>query len=118
MARVLVVDDEPDTVDTFLALLTAWGHETRKAYDGESVLQQALTFVPDVVLLDLGLPRMDGYEVARRLRKYNVLSDMKIVAVTGKSSEADKHKCMDAGFNQHFAKPVNHEALKLLLDGL
>src|SRR5688572_32720677 len=101
MARVLIVDDDQDTTDSFAEMLKLWGHETRKAYDGESVLQQALAFQPHVVLLDIGLPKIDGYEVARRLRQYQQLTGMKIVAVTGRITEADVQKCMDAGFDEH-----------------
>src|SRR4029079_2932096 len=89
MARVLIVDDNHDTADSYAVLISLWGHETRKAYDGESVLQQALAFLPNVVLLDIGLPKLDGYDVARKLRQYQSLLGLKIVAITGRVTPTD-----------------------------
>jgi CheY-like chemotaxis protein len=118
MARILIVDDDYDTAYSYALLLREWGHETLRAYDGESVLQQALAFEPHVVLLDIGLPKMDGYEVARRLRKYQNLFGVKIAAVTGRAIDADEQKWKDAGFDQFFTKPIEPERMKAFLDSI
>lgn len=117
-ARVLIVDDNQDTTDSLATILKRWGHETRKAYDGESALQQALAFVPNVVLLDIGLPNIDGYEVAGKLRQYKKLARTRIVAITGQVATTDLQKCIDAGFDDHFAKPIDTNRLKSYLDEL
>jgi CheY-like chemotaxis protein len=116
MARILVVDDNRDTADSFAVLLKLWGHETRRAYDGESVLQQALAFLPQVILLDIGLPKMDGYEVAKRLRQFQQLAGVRIAAITGHVTAADVQKCKDFGFDWHFSKPIDTEALRSYLE--
>jgi DNA-binding response OmpR family regulator len=115
MARVLIVDDDYDTAFSYAILLREWGHETRRAYDGESVLQQALAFHPHAILLDIGLPKIDGYEVARRLRRYQHLVAVKIAAVTGRDTDADEQKWKDAGFDEFFTKPMVPERMKVFL---
>ncbi len=115
MARVLIVDDNRDTADSYAVLVSLWGYETRKAYDGESVLQQALAFQPHVVMLDIGLPKLDGYDVARRLRQYQSLVGLKIVAVTGHAGPEHAQERKDAGFDEHFAKPIDNELLRAYL---
>ena len=115
MARILIVDDDYDTAYSYALLLREWGHETRRAYDGESVLQQALAFQPHAILLDIGLPKMDGYEVARRLRKFQQLVGVKIAAVTGRATDADEQKWKEAGFDQFFTKPIVAERMKAFL---
>jgi CheY-like chemotaxis protein len=116
MTRVLIVDDDHDTADSYAVLITLWGHETRKAYDGESVLQQALAFQPHVVMLDIGLPKLDGYDVARKLRQYQLLVGTKIVAVTGRATATDQQRAQEAGFDEFFAKPITSEVLKSYLE--
>ena len=111
MTRVLIVDDNRDTADTLSVLLQIWGHETRKAYDSESVIQHALAFQPEVVLLDLGLPRLDGFAVARKLREYQKLVSVRIAAITGYTAASDVRKCQDAGFDEYFAKPIVSDRL-------
>ena len=115
MTRVLIVDDNRDSADTLSVLLQIWGHETRKAYDGESVVQHALAFEPEVVLLDLGLPRLDGFGVARKIREFQKLMTVKIAAVTGFTTTSDIAKCRDAGFDEHFAKPIASDRLHAYL---
>ena len=115
MARVLIVDDNHDTVNSLAVLIHLWGHETRKAYDGESVLQQALAFHPHVVLLDIGLPGLDGYDVAKKLRQYQALVGLKIAAVTGRVTPNDIQQAKEAGFDEHFPKPVDFQTLKSYL---
>ena len=118
MARILIVDDDYDTAYSYAMLLREWGHETLRAYDGEAVLQQALAFAPHVVLLDIGLPRMNGYEVARRLRQYKQLVEVKIAAVTGRAIEADEQKWREAGINEFFSKPIVPARMKAFLESI
>jgi CheY-like chemotaxis protein len=115
MARILIVDDDYDTACSYAFLLSKWGHETRRAYDGETVLQQALAFEPDFILLDIGLPKMDGYEVARRVRQYLHLVDVKIAAVTGREIDAEEEKWKEAGLNEFFTKPIVPERIQAFL---
>jgi CheY-like chemotaxis protein len=112
LARVLIVDDNRDTADSYAVLLRLWGHETRVAYNGESVLDQALGFIPHVAMLDLGLPDVNGYEVAKKLREYVVLREIKIIAVTGSVGVEAFQKCIDSGFDNHFGKPIDTGLLK------
>ena len=87
--RVLVVDDLCDAADSLALLLEIWGHRSAVAYTGESTLEVAMTFRPDVVLLDIGLPGMGGYEVARRLRQLPGLARCRLMALTGNDNEDD-----------------------------
>jgi CheY-like chemotaxis protein len=113
--RVLVVDDNHDGADSLLLLLQAYGLEPRVAYDGKSGLRLAREFRPDVVLLDLGMPRLDGYEVARRLRRDEGLHDALLVALTGYGSEEDRRLSAEAGFDLHLLKPADLGQLQRLL---
>lgn len=113
--RVLVVDDNADAAAMLELLLEAAGHDYRTAYDGPSAIQAALDYRPDVVLLDIGLPELDGFEVARRLRQQHALSNIVLVALTGYGQESDHLRSLDAGFDHHLVKPVNFEKIKQLL---
>jgi CheY-like chemotaxis protein len=113
--RVLVVDDNHDGADSLLLVLQAYGHEARAAYDGESGLKLAREFRPDVVLLDLGMPGLDGYEVARRLRHDEGLHDALLVAVTGWGEEEARRRSAEAGFDLHLLKPADLGQLQRLL---
>jgi CheY-like chemotaxis protein len=104
--RVLIVDDNNDAAATMEILLRSLGHETRVVHTGIEALDVAPEFKPDVVLLDIGLPGLDGYEVARRLRELKTGRSFQIVAVTGWGQEADKRKSEEAGFDVHLVKPV------------
>jgi PAS domain S-box-containing protein len=115
--RVLVVDDNSDAASALEALLRSLGHETRVAYDGLQALRLAREFLPDVVLLDIGMPGLDGYEVARRLRALKSQSKVKIVAVTGWGQEADRQRSKEAGFDVHLVKPVDANDLARVLSG-
>jgi PAS domain S-box-containing protein len=108
--RVLVVDDNRDAADTTAILLRRAGHEVRVAYDGPAGLGAALAWRPDVVVLDLGLPEMDGYEVARRIRSEGV-NGMRLVAVSGYGQEIDRRRSREAGFDAHLVKPVEPSRL-------
>ena len=115
MTRVLVVDDNHDAADSLAMLVAFWGHEVRKAYDAESVLQQALAFDPHVLLLDIGLPRRDGFAVASRLRQFRYLANLKIAAVTGLPAvRIEEHP--EARIERHFSKPIDHDLLQEYLD--
>jgi CheY-like chemotaxis protein/two-component sensor histidine kinase len=115
--RVLVVDDNADTAESLALLLRVKGHEVRTAHDGATALQDAGAFQPEVVLLDLGLPRMDGYEVARRLRAQVGLRKALLVALTGYGQEEDRRRAEEAGFDAHLTKPADPTALQRLLAG-
>jgi PAS domain S-box-containing protein len=115
--RILVVDDNVDLVHSMADLLSHFGYEVSAAYDGVSAIEVARLHHPDVVLLDIGLPGMDGYEVARRLRCEENSQEAMIIAITGYGQEEDSRKSRDAGFNHHLVKPVDYEILKSLLVG-
>jgi two-component system CheB/CheR fusion protein len=112
--RVLLVDDNRDAADSLALLLQASGHEVRTAHDGLAGLEAARAARPEVVLLDIGLPRMDGYEVARRLRA-QLGHDVVLVALTGYGQADDRRRAREAGFNIHLVKPVDLDALERLL---
>lgn len=113
--RVLVVDDNVDAADLLAESLDLMGYTTRIAHDGPTALEIADQFKPEVALLDIGLPAMDGYELARLLRRRSDLSDVCLVAVTGYGQEADKRTAQDSGFNAHLVKPVDMERLRALM---
>lgn len=114
--RVLVVDDNVDGAESLAMLLTKAGHEVRLVHDGPSALAAALEYRPDVVLLDIGLPKgMDGYEVARRLRSEAGLRDAVLLALTGFGQAEDRRRSEEAGFDHHLVKPVEPDRLKQLL---
>jgi PAS domain S-box-containing protein len=113
--RILLVEDNQDAAETLGELLRIWGHEVRIAYEGTGALDQARAETPDIVLLDIGLPGMDGYEVARALRAQPGLERIRLIALTGYGQDADRHRSSQAGFDHHFVKPVDIQALRLLL---
>jgi PAS domain S-box-containing protein len=113
--RILVVDDNRDSAESLGALLEAGGHTVRLAHEGTSVLQTALDFSPDLVLLDIGLPGLDGYQVVRQIRSTPALADLTVVATTGYGREEDRLRCLDAGFNDHLTKPVDSADLESVL---
>ncbi|UVW28109.1 ATP-binding protein [Massilia sp. H6] len=116
--RILVTDDNVDAATTLAALLEMQGHQVRTAYDGQQALQLAEHFDPDVVFLDIGMPGMSGYEVAHRLRKMDHPGRATIVAVSGWGAEDDLARSRQAGFDQHFTKPVAPTRLNQFLDSL
>ena len=113
--RILVVDDNVDAAQTLGLLLKASGHDVRTAYDGLSAVEVALDFGPSVALLDIGLPGIDGYEVAKRLRQAPTLSGVVLVAMTGYGQEGDKLRSQDAGFNHHLVKPADFGKVQEIL---
>jgi PAS domain S-box-containing protein len=116
--RILVVDDSVDAADSLAAYLRMQGHEVRIANDGPAALDAAQAFRPEVVLLDIGLPRIDGYEVARRLRKEAGSTKVLLVAVTGYGQEEDRRRAQEAGFDALLVKPADLSALQRLLSSL
>ncbi len=113
--RVLVVDDNVDAADSLALLLRVSGQEVRVAYDGPTALLITEAFRPQLVLLDIGMPQMDGYEVARRLRRQPGLEGVTLVAVTGWGQEEDRQRSREAGFDHHLTKPADPAALQRLL---
>ncbi|HMF15360.1 MAG TPA: ATP-binding protein [Gemmataceae bacterium] len=113
--RILVVDDKPDAADSLAMLLELNGHQSRAVYDGPAALQAAAEFSPEVVLLDLGMPGMNGFEVVRRLRSQPGGSDKLVIALTGYNQEDDLRQCRSAGFDAHLCKPADLDRLNELL---
>jgi len=111
---ILVVDDNQDSAESLAMLLRLVGHEVRTAHDGLAAVGAAEVFQPDVVLLDIGLPKLDGYEVARRIRAQRG-DEVVLVALTGWGQQEDRQRAKDAGFDHHVTKPIEFEALKTLL---
>ena len=116
--RVLIVDDNKDAADSLAILLQASGHEVRKVYTGVDALQTAEEFVPQVVLCDIGLPGMDGHEIAMQLRANVRHATCTLVALTGWGTEKDKRRTRDAGFDEHLVKPVDFSAINAILERL
>ena len=116
--RVLIVDDNRDQANTMAALLQAWGHEVRIAYDGRAAVALASGFRPQAVLLDIGLPGMNGYDVARRLRDSIDLGPMTIVAFTGYGQDEDRRRVIEAGFDHHLVKPVDPAILEKIIGSI
>lgn len=113
--RILVVDDNKDSAETLTLALGVRGHEVRTAYDGYQAVEMAKDFIPDVVLLDIGLPGISGYEVARRIRKQPMLKGVVLIAQTGWGQEEDCRQSQAAGFDYHFVKPIDLPELYALL---
>jgi PAS domain S-box-containing protein len=116
--RVLIVDDNRDAADTLAMLLKGTGNDTCTAYDGQQGVDAAAEFRPDVVLLDIGLPKVDGYEVCRRIRRQTWGADVVMVALTGWGQDGDFCRSQDAGFDRHLVKPVDPGSLLTMLAGL
>jgi CheY-like chemotaxis protein len=116
--RVLIVDDNKDAAEWLATLLRLSGHETHVALDGVEAVKTAERILPDAVLLDIGLPRVDGYEVCRRIRQQPWGKGLTIVALTGWGQEEDRQKSREAGFNTHLVKPVDDEVIMNLLASL
>ena len=113
--RILVVDDNQDSAESLATLLTLTGHEVHIAHDGLEALESAAAFQPEVILLDIGLPRLNGYEAARRIREQQPHKPPTLVALTGWGQEEDRRRTKEAGFDAHLLKPVDFAALTTLL---
>ncbi len=116
--RLLVVDDNTDAASSLAMLLEIRGHEVRVANSGAAALETVATYTPDLVLLDLGMPLMDGYEVSRRMRKIPAMKQAVMAALTGWNQEEDRRKTAEAGFDHHFVKPPEPQLLENLLKEL
>jgi PAS domain S-box-containing protein len=115
LRRVLVVDDNRDAAASLAMMLSLVGHDTRTAHDGLEALELAEAFRPDVILLDIGLPKLNGYDTCRRIREQPWGTEMFIVAVTGWGQEDARRRSQEAGFDHHLVKPVDFAALEKLL---
>jgi CheY-like chemotaxis protein len=109
--RVLIVDDNRDNVESLRLLLVLMGHSVRVALEGLEGINAANEFRPDVVLLDIGMPNLDGHEVCRRIRARDWGRDMVLVAQTGWGQEEDRRRTQAAGFDYHLVKPIDHASL-------
>jgi CheY-like chemotaxis protein len=116
--RILVVDDNHDSALSLAMMLSIMGHETRTAHDGESAVATAESFLPEVILLDIGLPKLNGYEVAQLIREHAWGASMFLIAVTGWGQEEDRQRSSEVGLNVHMVKPVEPAALEKLLSEL
>ena len=115
LLRVLIVDDNVDTVLSFSMLLKQTGNEVQTAHDGLTAVKIAMETIPDVVLLDIGLPGLNGYEVAKQIRNQPSLKNVVLVALTGYGQESDRQASMDAGFTHHLIKPAKLEQVRKIL---
>ena len=113
--RVLVVDDNVDTAETLTMLLKESGYDVRTAHDGPTALEAALDYRPNVMLLDIGLPGLDGFEVAKRMRQQPILQKVVLVAMTGYGQDADRQRSQEAGFDHHLVKPVDFGNVEQIL---
>jgi len=116
--RVLVVDDCKDAADSLGALVTFWGHDARVAYDGPTALQLAEVFEPQLVLLDIGLPGVNGWEVAARLRQLPCAKNAMLLAVTALGQDEDIERSLATGIHGHLVKPINPKSLEEVLSRL
>ena len=113
--RILIVDDNQDSAASLALLLEMAGHTIHVAHDGLDAVEMAAREQPDLVLLDLGLPRLNGYDAARRIRALPSGQSVVIVAVTGWGQDSDRQKTVEAGFDIHLVKPVDPDALMKLI---
>jgi CheY-like chemotaxis protein len=109
--RTLVVDDNHDAAESLAMLLSLDGHEVEAVFSAEDALERTRTFRPQVMLLDIGLPGMDGYEVARRVRALDGGADVRLIALTGYGQSDDRQRALAAGFDEHLVKPVEPDKL-------
>jgi CheY-like chemotaxis protein len=116
--RLLVVDDNQDAANSLTTLLRLQGHKVRVAHDGPAALETARDFRPEKVFLDLGMPGMDGYQVARRLRQQSGLENVRLAALTGWGQKEDRRRTAEAGFDLHLVKPIEPKVLEELVSGL
>jgi CheY-like chemotaxis protein len=114
--RIIVADDNRDAADTTAMMLRALGHEVRACYDGRQALDEGASFQPDTMLLDIGMPGLSGYEVARRIRDEPWGADVALIALTGWGQTEDRRRSLDAGFDHHLVKPVHLNDLRSVIE--
>jgi CheY-like chemotaxis protein len=112
---VLLADDNVDFVNSLAQLLESQGHDVRVTYDGAEAIEAAREFQPEVAFLDIGMPKVHGYDVARRLRESPGTAECMLVAVTGWGQEADRAQAREAGFDRHLVKPVDPSEIEAIL---
>lgn len=113
--RILIADDNEDAAESLALMLNMMGNETRTAPDGLAALQVGATFAPELALLDIGMPRLNGYDAARRIRALPWGTRLVLVALTGRSQDEDRQRSHEAGFDFHLVKPIEPAALEKLL---
>jgi CheY-like chemotaxis protein len=116
--KILIVDDNVDSAESLALLLSLGGHETHVAHDGVAAISEAARLSPDVMLLDIGLPKLDGFEVCRRVRQEPWGRGIGMVALTGYGQERDREESISAGFDRHMVKPIDFDVLMKTLEGL
>lgn len=116
--RILVVDDNVDSAESLAMLMEITGHEVKMAHDGLEAVEKAESFQPEVILLDIGLPKLNGYEAASKIREQTNGKEIKLIALTGWGQEEDRQRSKEAGFDAHIVKPVDHDELTKLLDSM
>jgi CheY-like chemotaxis protein len=114
--RVLIVDDYPLVAESLRRVVALAGHDVRVAHDGPAALEAISTFQPEVIVLDIGLPGMNGYDVARQIRGSTASNPMTLIAATGYGQTEDRHRAQNAGFDHHLTKPVDCAALLELIE--
>src|SRR5207302_11010328 len=114
--RVLVVDDNLDSAESTAAFLRLEGHEVKTVGDGNEALSSVRVFAPHVIVLDIGLPGLDGYEVARQLRERGDTSHALLIAMTGYGQQDDRQRAVDAGFDYHFVKPTDPREIQRAIE--
>lgn len=115
--RVLIVDDNPEAVEALAVMLQMMGYQTRSAYDGKEAVREAENFHPEVILMDLGMPVMNGYEAARRIRERSGGRSIRMIAVSGWGTDEVRKRAADAGFDHHLIKPADPGVLRGLISG-
>ena len=118
VTRILVADDNRDNLESLALLLEHHGNEVRTACDGLRAVSEAEAFHPDVVLLDVGMPNLNGYEACRRIREQSWGKEMFLIALTGWGNDEDRQRSREAGFDTHLVKPVDYDVLLDLLASL
>lgn len=113
--RIVVADDNVDTAHSLSLLLEALGHEARIAHNGVQALGIAVEFQPDAMIIDIGMPGLDGHDLARRIRAEDWGKELLLIAASGWGQDEDKQKSLEAGFNMHLVKPVELQTLEGLL---
>ena len=116
MAKILVVDDEVDLVDTLVFRLKHIGHDVEKAFDGYQALEKARKYLPDIIILDVMLPDLDGYRVCREIRNDHRIRSIPVIMVSARSQESDRREGMEAGADEYISKPLEINDLMEKID--